>query len=88
MILIRWCIPDMHPKLRDQIRREAYITNETIIRQEALRASGICTDLNVNGNRWNRVTRTSMSNSEFDLEIHGIPVPSTNVYSRVGPAAL
>nr|XP_031841580.1 anoctamin-1-like isoform X2 [Nomia melanderi]XP_031841581.1 anoctamin-1-like isoform X2 [Nomia melanderi] len=88
MILIRWCIPDMHPKLRDQIRREAYITNETIIRQEALRACGVSPDVNVNGNRWNRVMRTSMSNSEFDLEIHGSPVPSTNVNSRVGPAAL
>ncbi|XP_076753625.1 anoctamin-1-like isoform X2 [Xylocopa sonorina] len=38
MILVRWCIPDMNPKLRDKIRREAYITNEIIIHQEALRA--------------------------------------------------
>ena len=38
IILVRWCIPDMAPELRDQIRREAYITNEIIIQQEALRA--------------------------------------------------
>ncbi|KAJ9596645.1 hypothetical protein L9F63_012342, partial [Diploptera punctata] len=38
MILVRWCIPDMRTELRDQIRREAYITNEIIIQQEALRA--------------------------------------------------
>lgn len=38
MILVRWCIPDMSQDLRDQIRREAYITNEIIIKQETLRA--------------------------------------------------
>ena len=38
MILVRWCIPDMPVELKDQIRREVYITNEIIIRQEALRA--------------------------------------------------
>ncbi|XP_034487339.1 anoctamin-1 isoform X2 [Drosophila innubila] len=38
MILVRWCIPDMSVELRDQIRREAYITNEIIIDQEAQRA--------------------------------------------------
>lgn len=38
MILVRWCIPDMTAELRDQIRREAYITNEIIIKQETIRA--------------------------------------------------
>lgn len=38
MIWVRWAIPDMSPKLRDKIRREAYITNEIIIKQEAERA--------------------------------------------------
>lgn len=38
MIWVRWAIPDMSAELRDQIRREAYITNEIIIRQEAERA--------------------------------------------------
>lgn len=38
MILVRWAIPDMSTELRDKIRREAYITNEIIIKQEALRA--------------------------------------------------
>lgn len=38
MILVRWGIPDMSGDLRDQIRREAYITNEIIIKQEAIRA--------------------------------------------------
>ncbi|XP_047098037.1 anoctamin-1-like isoform X1 [Schistocerca piceifrons] len=40
MILVRWGIPDMPGDLRDQIRRETYITNEIIIRQEAMRARG------------------------------------------------
>lgn len=38
MIMVRWGIPDMSSELRDQIRREAYITNEIIIKQEAYRA--------------------------------------------------
>ncbi|XP_015038405.1 anoctamin-1 isoform X1 [Drosophila pseudoobscura] len=38
MILVRWCIPDMSVELRDQIRREVYVTNEIIIEQEAHRA--------------------------------------------------
>ncbi|XP_043249984.1 anoctamin-1-like isoform X2 [Colletes gigas] len=88
MILVRWCIPDMNPQLRDKIRREAYITNEIIIQQEASRACGRSTDLNENTNRWNRVMRNSLSNSEFDLEIHGSPVSPANTRSRVGPAAL
>lgn len=40
MIMVRWCIPDMSSRLHDQIRREAYITNEIIIRQETMRARG------------------------------------------------
>nr|XP_014087850.2 anoctamin-1 isoform X1 [Bactrocera oleae] len=38
MILVRWCIPDMSVELRDQIRREVYLTNEIIIAKEAERA--------------------------------------------------
>lgn len=38
MIFVRWAIPDMSNDLRDQIRRETYITNEIIIKQEAIRA--------------------------------------------------
>lgn len=40
MIILKWCIPDMSGELRDRIRREAYITNEIIIKQETLRAQG------------------------------------------------
>lgn len=38
MIIVRWVIPDQSQKLKDQIRREAYITKEIIIKQETLRA--------------------------------------------------
>lgn len=38
MIIVRWAIPDMSAALRDRIRREAYITNEIIIKQESFRA--------------------------------------------------
>lgn len=38
MIIVKWCIPDVPAELRDEIRREAYITNEIIIQQEGYRA--------------------------------------------------
>lgn len=38
MIVVRWCVPDMSQELRNRIRREAYITNEIIIKQETIRA--------------------------------------------------
>lgn len=41
MIWVRWAIPDMSAELRDKIRREAYITNEIIIKQEAERARNL-----------------------------------------------
>lgn len=42
MIVVRWGIPDMSTELKERIRRETFITNEIIIKQETLRAqSGI-----------------------------------------------
>ncbi|XP_044735821.1 anoctamin-1-like isoform X2 [Chrysoperla carnea] len=41
MTIVEWAIPDMSRKLRDQIKREAYLTNEIIIKQEALRTKGL-----------------------------------------------
>lgn len=38
IIIVKWGIPDVPGELRDRIRREAYITNEIIIKQETLRA--------------------------------------------------
>lgn len=38
---VKCLIPDVPGKLRSQIRREAYLTNEIIITQEALRAKNI-----------------------------------------------
>ncbi|XP_012221258.1 anoctamin-1 isoform X2 [Linepithema humile] len=103
MILVRWCIPDMSPKLRDRIRREAYITNEIIIHQEALRAAcersetngGVESQIaqtyvvaNESADRWNRVMRNSLSTSDFDLEVHGSPLSPVNTAPRISPAAL
>lgn len=53
MIIVKWCIPDVPVELRDQIRREAYITNEIIIHQESLRAqSGKLRKYCLRYNRW------------------------------------
>ncbi|XP_015115745.1 anoctamin-4 isoform X1 [Diachasma alloeum] len=97
MILVRWCIPDMSPELRDRVRREAYITNEIIIQREALRACERGVDepeavqrrtyINENADRLNRVLRDSLSMSDFDLEVHGSPA-TPEAPPRTGPAAL
>lgn len=81
MIVVRWGIPDMSTKLRDQIRREAYITNEIIIKQEALRAkmSSIMGSMREPGieeplagiERMDELMKDNLSSSQLDLAIHG-----------------
>jgi anoctamin-1 len=72
MILVRWLIPDSSTELRDQIRREAYITNEIIIKQEALRASRVNSARpNIkNDSAWNRLLSNNLSGPQLDLYIH------------------
>jgi anoctamin-1 len=72
MILVRWLIPDTSGELRDQIRREAYITNEIIIKQEALRASRVnsARPYIKNDSAWNRLLSNNLSGSQLDLFIH------------------
>lgn len=41
VLFLRWIIPDVPRKLQDTIRRETYLTNEIIIKQEMLRARGV-----------------------------------------------
>lgn len=38
VIAVQWCIPDIPSLLKDQIKREAYLTNEIIIQHETQRA--------------------------------------------------
>ena len=38
--LIAWMIPDVPAELKIQIRKEAYISNEIVIKTELLRAQG------------------------------------------------
>lgn len=78
MIFVRWVIPDMSNELRDQIRREAYITNEIIIKQETMRARlGTSTakkeeiEHNVAVIRMEQIMNETMSGSQLDLVIHG-----------------
>ncbi|XP_014247440.1 anoctamin-5 isoform X2 [Cimex lectularius] len=44
MIIVQWCIPDVSPKLQDQIKREHYLTTELIIQHEANRAKNMDQD--------------------------------------------
>ena len=50
---LRWIIPDVPRKLQDQIRRENYLTNEIIIKQEMMRARGVSSG---DAGAWNPVT--------------------------------
>uniref|UniRef100_A0A6M2E3R9 Anoctamin n=1 Tax=Xenopsylla cheopis TaxID=163159 RepID=A0A6M2E3R9_XENCH len=71
MIFVRWVIPDMPQALRDQIRREAYITNEIIIKQESTRARGKdCQVLDhVASQQWANLLDRTLSGSQLDLAI-------------------
>ncbi|KAK7067067.1 Anoctamin-1 [Halocaridina rubra] len=40
ILFIKWIVPDVPFKLQEQIRREAYVTNELIVEQELRRARG------------------------------------------------
>ena len=40
VMTIKWIVPSMSREMRDRIRREAYVTNEIIIRTELLKAKG------------------------------------------------
>ena len=41
MMAVQWLIPDMSRKLRDEMRKEAFLTSEIIITQERKRAQGM-----------------------------------------------
>ncbi|XP_059619123.1 anoctamin-4 isoform X2 [Phlebotomus argentipes] len=98
MILVRWCIPDMPCELRDQIRREAYITNEIIIKQETIRARNEkCCDVNapratfrdsnpsanfIKMEQIEQLMNTKLSAAQLDLVIHGPDNPVAPGYVR------
>lgn len=77
MIIVRWCIPDIPVDLRDQIRREAYITNEIIIKQETLRATGArqrkmsLDESNIALAKIEQIMDPKLSSSQLDLVMHG-----------------
>ncbi|XP_066253973.1 anoctamin-5 isoform X2 [Euwallacea similis] len=84
MIIVKWGIPDMPGELRDRIRREAFITNEIIIKQEALRAKSNLQETSVKSieklrnineapstpEQWDRVISKSLSQRKLDLLNH------------------
>ena len=47
---VQWLIPDTSHRLRDKIRKEAYLTNEIIIRQERKRAQALNSSQVTSGN--------------------------------------
>jgi hypothetical protein len=82
MLLVRWLIPDVSRKLKDQIRRETYITNEIIIKQEALRASRINSART--RKNWGEVVNKTyrMTGSQLDLYIESHPSHHRNDYEE------
>lgn len=80
MIFVRWAIPDMSGELRDRIRREAYVTNEIIIRQEAARAKmasrpgSMRSRVDEIDNQIEDIAKLmteNLSSSQLDLVMHG-----------------
>lgn len=98
MIIVKWGIPDIPTNLRERIRREAYITNEIIIKQEMLRAQSArakeeqvkmtcdtiaeLTECPATPDQWDRLINKSLSGSEFDLMVHGSSLPNMYVASN------
>lgn len=41
VMAIKWIVPNLYSDIEDRCRREAYVTNEVIIRSELLKAKGI-----------------------------------------------
>ena len=41
VMAIKWIVPNIHSDIEDRCRREAYVTNEVIIRSELLKAKGV-----------------------------------------------
>lgn len=94
MLFVKWGIPDVPGRLRDRIRREAYITNEIIIKQETIRANAAqvnnqqpkispdtiaeMTECPATPDQWSRLINKSLSGSEFDLIVNGNSLP--NIY--------
>ncbi|XP_065163177.1 anoctamin-5 isoform X2 [Atheta coriaria] len=89
MIMVRWCIPDVPKDLRAQIRREVFITNEIIIKQETLRAQSgdsvlrkeratILKSCPSSQAQWDRFVSKSLTEAEFDLMMHENLTPVDN----------
>ncbi|XP_017775817.1 PREDICTED: anoctamin-1-like [Nicrophorus vespilloides] len=79
MIIVRWCVADIPKELSAQIRREAFLTNEIIIKQEALRAQNGGNESRLNNlllncpstpDQWDTVINKTLSDSDLDLYIH------------------
>ena len=47
---IKWIVPSISRDMRDKMRREAYVTNEIIIRTELLKAKGKLFETGENAN--------------------------------------
>ncbi|XP_063913135.1 anoctamin-4 isoform X3 [Zophobas morio] len=90
IIIIKWCIPDIPGELKDRIRREAYITNEIIIKQETIRAQNgylypsptLHNDVVRNlrecpatPEQWDRLLSNSLAGTDFDLMVHSSGYP-------------
>ncbi|GJQ69773.1 hypothetical protein Trydic_g22332 [Trypoxylus dichotomus] len=89
----------MPRELSDKIRREAYITNEIIIKQETLRAQAVpkatpdhisalerlgAGDMPSTPEQWDRLIAKSLSGSDFDFMVHNNSFPSGSPTTSTG----
>ncbi|RZB39519.1 anoctamin-4-like, partial [Asbolus verrucosus] len=97
IIILKWCIPDMPGKLRDRIRREAYLTNEIIIKQETIRAQNghlyssptsrkellrNIKECPATPEQWDRLLSKSLCGTDFDLMVHSGTYPPDEVSNK------
>ena len=72
VMAIKWIVPNINRDLRDKIRREAYVTNEIIIRTELLKAKGVigsCGNLEPNGDFYTQENANNLTESNSNTPL-------------------
>ena len=67
VMAIKWIVPNLNSDIEDRCRREAYITNEVIIRSELLKSKGVREEGRVI-DEMNQNEEASMSTQEFMMK--------------------
>lgn len=78
---VQWLIPDTSRRLRDEIRKEAYLTNEIIITQERKRAQALNSGQVTSGNFLKGERNAMASNARKRKSSSPEEIALTNIYN-------